>query len=611
LAFASATIAQPLLTNPASTAPHHLISSRRLLSTGTQVSLNGKTLPVAWSQWQTNTKEGIHTAISDAGAMQILGVELLDTKEAAKQPVQWFSQPITLASWQNGGYRYLDVTQLVSLGGWQIQADRGILRINTPTARMQAIRQGKQAWGDRLVVDLDRPTFWQVTQQPPPPKPKLQPPNSLIPIPKPPPTQEWLIAVNATADPALIQQFNPSSSDQSNTTSAQTPLIKLETAPNLTTIRIRLPVGLSPRVTTLPNPNRLVIDLRPDAMVERDILWSQGVRWRQQFVNLGDSRFPVVWLEINPRAVGLTLKPIWSETSTLVGVAPLITTAQRYSAVAAINGGFFNRNNKLPLGAIRRDDRWLSSPILNRGAIGWNDAGQVKIGRLSLQETIITATGQRLPILTLNSGYVQPGIARYSSAWGSTYTPLSDNELIVVVQNNQVTGQLPGGAASKTAFPIPPNGFLLAIRGNNAVANFLPIGTLVRQESATQPAEFTSYPQLLGAGPLLVQNRQIVLDAKAEGFSDAFIREKAARSAICTTESGILLIAAVHNRVGANGPSLTEIAKVMQQLGCVDALNLDGGSSTSLYLGGQLLNRSPRTAARVHNGLGVFLQPRP
>jgi len=611
LAFASATIAQPLLTNPASTAPHHLISSRRLLSTGTQVSLNGKTLPVAWSQWQTNTKEGIHTAISDAGAMQILGVELLDTKEAAKQPVQWFSQPITLASWQNGGYRYLDVTQLVSLGGWQIQADRGILRINTPTARMQAIRQGKQAWGDRLVVDLDRPTFWQVTQQPPPPKPKLQPPNSLIPIPKPPPTQEWLIAVNATADPALIQQFNPSSSDQSNTTSAQTPLIKLETAPNLTTIRIRLPVGLSPRVTTLPNPNRLVIDLRPDAMVERDILWSQGVRWRQQFVNLGDSRFPVVWLEINPRAVGLTLKPIWSETSTLVGVAPLITTAQRYSAVAAINGGFFNRNNKLPLGAIRRDDRWLSSPILNRGAIAWNDAGQVKIGRLSLQETIITATGQRLPILTLNSGYVQPGIARYSSAWGSTYTPLSDNELIVVVQNNQVTGQLPGGAASKTAFPIPPNGFLLAIRGNNAVANFLPIGTLVRQESATQPAEFTSYPQLLGAGPLLVQNRQIVLDAKAEGFSDAFIREKAARSAICTTESGILLIAAVHNRVGANGPSLTEIAKVMQQLGCVDALNLDGGSSTSLYLGGQLLNRSPRTAARVHNGLGVFLQPRP
>lgn len=68
---------------------------------------------------------------------------------------------------------------------------------------------------------------------------------------------------------------------------------------------------------------------------------------------------------------------------------------------------------------------------------------------------------------------------------------------------------------------------------------------------------------------------------------------KAARSAICTTESGILLIAAVHNRVGADGPSLTEIAKVMQQLGCVDALNLDGGSSTSLYLGDNCLIAHP------------------
>jgi exopolysaccharide biosynthesis protein len=41
-------------------------------------------------------------------------------------------------------------------------------------------------------------------------------------------------------------------------------------------------------------------------------------------------------------------------------------------------------------------------------------------------------------------------------------------------------------------------------------------------------------------------------------------------------------------------------------LGAIDALNLDGGSSTGLYLGGQLLDRSPYTAARVHNGLGIF-----
>ena len=119
---------------------------------------------------------------------------------------------------------------------------------------------------------------------------------------------------------------------------------------------------------------------------------------------------------------------------------------------------------------------------------------------------------------------------------------------------------------------------------------------------------FWDVSQILAAGPILMQNRQIVLDAKSEGFSDAFIREKAIRSAICTTASGNVLIAAVHNRVGGAGATLAEVARVMQQLGCTEALNFDGGSSASLYLGGQLINRSPSTAARIHNGLGIFLQ---
>jgi len=585
----------PLLSQNSAASPD--VSSPRLLSSGNQVSLNGRTLLAAWSQWQNQGK--VRTAISDAGATQLLGMELLNTKDAAKQPVQWFSEPTTtplvLASWLTAAYRYLDVTDFAQKAGWQVQASGNTLRINSPAARVQGIRQGRQPWGDRIVLDLNRPTSWQIQQQ------SVSKTSN----------QEWAIAIDAAADPALSKQFLLSPFNQLlNNDTSQTRILKVETTPNLTTIRLSVPTKLSPRVSTLPNPNRLVIDLRPDAMVEQDILWAKGLRWQQKFVNLGSDRFPVVWLEINPHTAGLTLKPITSDT-TLVGIAPLIKTAIAHSATAAINGGFFNRKNQLPLGAIRRDGRWLSSPILNRGAIAWNDSGQVKINRLSLQETIITSTGQRLPILTVNSGYVQAGIARYSAAWGPTYTPLIDNEIIVVVQNNQVTAQLPAGVAGKSTFPIPANGYLLALRANNNnAASFLPIGTLVREESGTVPADFGRYPHIIGAGPVLVQNRQIVLDAKTEGFSDAFIREKAARSAIGVTSSGSLLIAAVHNRAGGTGPSLAEIAKLMQQMGCVDALNFDGGSSTSLYLGGQLLNRSPRSAARVHNGLGVFLQSR-
>jgi hypothetical protein len=321
--FASAQqlpVPTPLISqNPANSS-----SSSQFLTSGTQVSLNGRTLPAAWSQWQN---QGIRTAISDSGVTQ-LGMELLNTQDEKKQPVQWFSEPKTmplvLPSWIKAGARYLDLTDFAQKAGWQIQASGNILRITSPVARVQAIRQGRQPWGDRIVLDLNRPTSWQIKQQ------SVSKTSN----------QEWAITIDAAADPALIQQFNPSPSNQLLNNNTQTQILKVETTYTLITIRLSVPSKLSPRVTTLPNPNRLVIDLRSDAMVERDILWAKGLRWRQKFVNLGSDRFPVVWLEINPRTPGLTLKPITSEATTLVGIAPLIKTALAHSAAAAINGGF-------------------------------------------------------------------------------------------------------------------------------------------------------------------------------------------------------------------------------------------------------------------------------
>nr|WP_242043451.1 phosphodiester glycosidase family protein [Leptolyngbya sp. FACHB-671] len=283
--------------------------------------------------------------------------------------------------------------------------------------------------------------------------------------------------------------------------------------------------------------------------------------------------------------------------------------AQSSQAIAAINGGFFNRNNQLPLGAIRRDGRWISGPILNRGAIAWNEAGEVAIGRLGLQETIATPAGQRFTVLSLNSGYVQAGVARYTSDWGSTYTSIIDNEILVTVQDNRVVNQQPAGAAGQTSIPIPANGYVIVVRAYSAAANALAVGTNVQLETTSNPADFGRYTQILGAGPLLLQNRQVVLNAQSEQFGEAFARQAAARSAIGRTAEGNLIMITVQNRIGGPGPTLAETAQIMQRLGAVDALNLDGGSSTTLYLGGQLLNRSPYTAARVHNGIGVFIQP--
>lgn len=621
-------------------APFALTKGARVISYGNQISLNGRILPGAWLQQRT-LKGQVTTRLSDAALRQFLGLDLLDSSDPNRQPIQWYSsitKPLILTTLLAGGYRYLDISRFASIFGWQIQPQGNTLVISTPRAKLTNITQVKQSFGERITINLDRPATWQITQQPSVPtnQPLPDDPNSLIVKPSFPTTKEWIITLDSIADPLLVQRYSsPASSVPTSATDefqqqaqatekdspptfgfpqapTSTPQIQqLQVVNNQTIIRLSLPLGLAFSVSTLPNPNRLIIDIRPDAFLQRSINWAPGLRWRQQFVNLDRERFPVVWLEVNPRTAGLKLRPVLANPNTLVGTAPLMQTAQKYSAVAAINGGYFNRNNKLPLGAIRRDNQWLSSPILNRGAIAWNDSGQFYLGRLSFQETLIGANNQRLPILALNSGYIQNGIARYTPAWGANYTPLSDNEIILVVRKNQLTNLLPVLKASQTNIPIPPDGYLLVFRGDSInSAQTLPVGSAIHIESSVFPTAFSRFPNILGAGPLLLKNRHIVLDAKGENFSNAFITQKAVRSGICTTATGNLIVAAVHNRVSGPGPTLAEHAQIMQQIGCVDALNLDGGSSTGLYLGGQLLDRPPYTAASVHNGIGIFIELR-
>lgn len=568
----------------------------QIIAQGNQITLNDRTFNIAWRQLQLGRSVRIN--ISDAGLQQSLGVELLSSKDATKQPIQWFSSkntPSVLAASHHGPDRFLDVTDLAKSAGWQLKIKNNILQITSTPARVLNIQQTAQAWGSRIVVDLDRPTPWQFSDQ----------------------KTAGVLTIAASIEPSLVASFNtpapPFQQSQDIEDAApvavavknQQAAINISNTSNQTTLNLVFPEGKRSSVYTVANPNRLIIDLRPDALVEKEIFWAPGIRWRQQYVNLANAKFPVVWLEVDPRSAGISLRPIWSNPNSQVGTAPILQTAQLWQAAGAINAGFFNRTNQLPLGAIRRDGRWYSGPILNRGAIAWSDRGNFKFGRLSFQENIVTSSGKRLPIFFLNSGYVQPGIARYTPEWGSTYSPLSDNEIIIIVKNGQITSQTPGGIAGKTVVMIPRDGYLLTLRKNPTEANLLNIGTAVSIEQGTIPADFANYPQILGAGPLLLQNKQIVLDANAEQFSKAFIQQFASRSCV-GTKNGTLIIAAIHERIGGKGPNLTETAQLMQLLGAVDALNFDGGSSTSLDLGGQLLDRSPYTAARVHNGLGLF-----
>jgi len=546
---------------------------------GEQVLVNGSRRSIPWAM--RNDRVGV----ADIALWQELGVELLSTSDPSLQPVQWFSdptaQPIVLNAWNDGQFRYVDLGPLATAMGWRLDRSGSTLQITTPSAQILGLRHGRQVWGDRFVIDLNQATTWQLEEQA----------NGFT------LTLDGVPAGTLTA--AIPTTGNAFQSSQ------------VQSQGNRIQLQVQSSSGFRPVPFTLPNPNRLVIDLRADASPTRNIQWAPGLRWRQQTIALGSSAFPVTWLEVEPRQSGVSLRPFWGNGSQIPGTAPLVTTARQWQAAAAINAGFFNRNNQLPLGAIRRENRWFSSPILNRGAIAWNDQGAVQMERLTLRETLTTNAGDTIPLFSLNSGYVAAGISRYTREWGDRYTSILDQETVFTVRQNQVIDSTLVATAGQGAIPIPQDGYLLVARGGTDAANRLRTGTTLQTQQSPIPSNFEPFPNIVGAGPLLVSNRQVVLNATAEQFSEAFAQQQAARSAIGYTANGTILMVAIQTRINGRGPSLREMAQLMQLLGATDALNLDGGSSASLYLGGRLINRSPSTAARVHNNIGVFLSPTP
>jgi exopolysaccharide biosynthesis protein len=547
---------------------------------GKQLIINGNTVSLSW---RTNGKK---LELSDTGLLYQFGLELLNTTDYRQQPVDAYANSsMSLTASLNQQYRYLDATKLAAANNWRWQIAGDRLQINTPKILVSEV-QANQLGSDRgqITVKLNGTVPWRLSQD----------------------ATSGFLTIYTAAKPSLVTPISasptPNTNEPGDDQKIANTTFQVTSTGQKTVIQFPIKLGTRARGRNLAG-RQIAIDIAPTAMTERKIAWAPGLVWQQKWQIMGKDRFPVSILELDPRQV--QLRPILSQ-SNLVGSNAIGTIVANQEAAAAINGGYFNRNTRQPLGAIKINGKWLSSAILGRSALGWQDKGSWQISRLTYTENISSGQGQKVTNSFLNSGYAQNGVARYTTAWGSTYQTMTNNELVLTVQNSQVTQITPRGAAGSSTIPIPTNGYLLVGRGAGTLDNW-PIGSKVSIAITSNPATFDRYTHVLGAGPWLIQNRQVVLDAQAEKFSSSFGMQSAARSAIAFNAQGKIWMVAVHDRAGGKGPTLGELAKLLQQMGAVDALNLDGGSSTSMILGGQMVDRSPATAARVHNGLGIFL----
>lgn len=96
--------------------------------------------------------------------------------------------------------------------------------------------------------------------------------------------------------------------------------------------------------------------------------------------------------------------------------------------------------------------------------------------------------------------------------------------------------------------------------------------------------------QAFGGGPVLVLDGQIrITNNEERKFAGKAIADKHPRTAIGYTKDGRLIILAIQGRMKglAEGATLPQMAKIMVDLGCVEAMNLDGGGSSCLLINGK------------------------
>lgn len=94
----------------------------------------------------------------------------------------------------------------------------------------------------------------------------------------------------------------------------------------------------------------------------------------------------------------------------------------------------------------------------------------------------------------------------------------------------------------------------------------------------------------VSGGPVLVQAGKVQVTNNEEWkFAGKAINDRHPRTAMGYTADGRLIILVVEGRFpgSAEGTTLTQTAEMLISLGCVEALNLDGGGSSCLLVNGQ------------------------
>lgn len=281
-----------------------------------------------------------------------------------------------------------------------------------------------------------------------------------------------------------------------------------------------------------------------------------------------------------------------------VGLETVSSLVMRHNAIAGINGGYFRTTGTYrgeSLGSLVLDGRLLSDSHNDRAAVGLLKNDELVFGRLRIRAEISSR--------------------RLVKAVDGVNRPVAENELVVFTPDfHRTTLTSPGGLEVEVrrgrvinirdghgSSQIPVAGLVLSARG---AARQWALKNLRRSMPITFSWKFgpmDSAPvsiwrdanQIIGGGPQLISGGAISITNVEETIAPAFISDRHPRTAIAKLGSGALLLITVDGRQpGVSvGMSLPGLAELLREFNATEAINLDGGGSTTMVLQNRIVNR--------------------
>ncbi|HEX7779916.1 MAG TPA: phosphodiester glycosidase family protein [Vicinamibacterales bacterium] len=287
--------------------------------------------------------------------------------------------------------------------------------------------------------------------------------------------------------------------------------------------------------------------------------------------------------------------------------------AARHQAIAAINGGFFNVKNGEPVGLLKVRGELVSDTSLGRGAVVIHSPPdgrtQLWFDQISARVTLkFRAEGfdWMVPIDGVDTTRQRGKLMLYTPAYhGDTDTATKGTEWIIRGGKKPV---VIGIRRDVGRTPIPRDGAVLSFGGlelPDALAS-MDVGTVVsfettwrtvnglpavRLDEADHVVNGAGLLRLNGVAPTNWQTHERLAP-------DTFVNARHPRTIIGVDRRGFIWLAAIDGRQAdySIGMNFADLLRLCDRLDLRDALNLDGGGSTTMVVQGKIVNR-PSDAA--------------